>query len=392
MTIARPLLILGLSALGVVTAVQSVPTRSLGKLLAEHPEPFSGIVEVRELASGSVIVLDGKDNVLQLLSQDLETATRVSRVGSGPAEYRRVMQLIAHRADTTYAYDVMNARFLVIDPRGAATTTVSLRDAAGGLPVGPMAVRGYDARGRLYYQGINFRMGKDGPAFADTAPLLRLTGATKAIDTLAWVRIGMPRVNMSGDMQKGGGSVRLGMPAFPVVDEWGIMPDGRVAVLRGRDYRIDWIGPDGARRPGAAVPYTRVRVTDADKAKSRETNRKVQQEVSKAAAGAASGIPGGSRGKMPSMKVDEPTEWPEYKPPFAQGALKVAPNGELWVARLRPAADEAPLFDVLDATGVLRYRVQLPKKSRLAGLGARHIYVVRIDDDDLEYLQRYDRQ
>ena len=58
----------------------------------------------------------------------------------------------------------------------------------------------------------------------------------------------MPRVNMSGDMQKGGGSVRLGMPAFPVVDEWGIMPDGRVAVLRGRDYRIDWIGADGARR------------------------------------------------------------------------------------------------------------------------------------------------
>jgi hypothetical protein len=75
MTSARSLLILGLSAVGVVTAVQSTPTRSLGKLLAEHPEPFSGIVEVRELASGSVIVLDGKDNVLQLLSPDLETAT-----------------------------------------------------------------------------------------------------------------------------------------------------------------------------------------------------------------------------------------------------------------------------------------------------------------------------
>ena len=137
------------------------------------------------------------------------------------------------------------------------------------------------------------------------------------------------------------------------------------------------------------MPYTRVRVTDADKTKMRETNRKVQQEVSKAAAGAASQVPGGARGKMPSMKVDEPTEWPEYKPPFGQAALEVAPNGELWVARLRAAADEAPLYDVLDATGVLRYRVELPKNSRLAGLGARHIYVVRIDEDDLEYLQRY---
>ena len=187
MTIARPLLMLGLSVLGVVAGVQSTPTRALGKLLGEHPEPFSGILEVRELASGSVIVLDAKDNLLQFVSPDLKTGTRVSRVGSGPAEYRRVMQLIAHRGDTTYAYDVMNARFLVIDPRGAAATTVPLRDASGGLPVGPMAVRGYDQRGRLYYQGMNFRMGKDGPAFGDTAPLLRLTGATKAIDTLAWV-------------------------------------------------------------------------------------------------------------------------------------------------------------------------------------------------------------
>ena len=118
MTIARPLLMLGLSVLGVVAGVQSTPTRALGKLLGEHPEPFSGILEVRELASGSVIVLDAKDNLLQFLSPDLKTGTRVSRVGLGPAEYRRVMQLIAHRGDTTYAYDVMNARFLVIDPRG----------------------------------------------------------------------------------------------------------------------------------------------------------------------------------------------------------------------------------------------------------------------------------
>jgi hypothetical protein len=378
-----------LFALPAFLGAQGVPTRTVGKVIAEHPEPFSGVLDVRELAGGGVIVLDAKDNLMQFVSANLQTAHKISREGSGPTEYRQVAKLIPHRGDTTYAYDIMNARFLVIDPRGTAVSTVSLRDASGGLPVGPMSVRGYDQRGRLYYQGLNFSMGKDGPAFSDTAPLLRLDGSAKKVDTLAWLRIGMPSVKLSGDVQKGGGAVRLGMGAYPIVDEWGIMPDGRVIVLRGRDYRIDWIGPTGARSAGPLVPYTPVRVTEADKEQVREANKRMQAQVSKAAA-AAAGRANASQAKVPSMSVDAPTEWPEHKPAFAQGALRVRPNGELWIGRLRAAVDKAPLYDVLSSSGALAYRVQLPPRTRLAGVSARFLYVVRIDEDDLEYLGRYE--
>lgn len=384
------LVLFALIALPTVGWGQGIPTRTVGKVIAEHPEPFSGVLEVRELSGGGLILLDAKENLLQHISANLQTARPISREGSGPTEYRQVVKLIPHRGDTTYAYDIMNARFLAIDPRGVAVTTVSVRDASRGLPVGPMSVRGYDQSRRLYYQGLNFTMGANGPAFLDSAPLLRIDASRNKIDTLTWLRIPMPSVKMSGDVEQGGGAVRLAMNAYPIADEWAIMPDGRVVVVRGREYRIDWYAPAGARSAGPAIPYAPVRVTEADKEQIRRANKRMQEQVSKAAAEAAGNVPGGSRAKMPSMTVDAPTTWPQHKPAFAQGALRVRSNGELWVARLRAAGEEGQLFDVLSTAGTLSHRVQLPPKSRLVGLGARYVYVVRVDKDDLEYLGRYE--
>jgi hypothetical protein len=384
---------LALALLPVVLGAQKVQSRALGKPLAELAEPFSGAADVRELADGRLVVLDARDNLLQLVSADLATVRQIGREGSGPTEYRRITQLVARRDDSTLAYDVMNARFLVIDATGAAAGTISLREASGGLPVGPMAVRGYDGAGRLYYQGMKFAMGPSGPAISDTSVILRLDPAKGRVDTLGRVRIGAPAMKMSGDPQKGTGAMRLSMPAFPVVDEWGLLPDGRVVVVRGADYRMEFISEPGSARSLAPVPYERVKVTKADHEKAREARKRMEAEVSRAAASAAASVPANARGRgrMPSMAVDEPTEWPEYKPAFAQGALKVAPDGELWVARLRAASEEGQLYDVFTRAGALRLRVALPPKTALVGIGAKHLYVVRIDADDLQYLQRHTR-
>ena len=373
---------------------QKVATRTLGKPLAELEEPLSQAADVRELSDGRLVVLDVKDNVLQLVSADLSTLRQVGREGSGPTEYRRISQLIAREPDSTLAYDVMQARFLVIDARGAATGTRSLREAAGGMPVGPMAVRGYDASGRIYYQGMKFAMGASGPSISDTSVILRLDPARKHVDTIAFVHIGAPGMKLSGDAQKGTGAMRVTMPAFPVVDEWGLLPDGRVVVVRGADYRLEFISGPGAVKLLPPVAFERVKVTDGDKAKAREARKRLEKEMSRAAASAAASIPATAKGRarMPSMALDEPTEWPEYKPPFGQAALRVAPDGELWVARHRSAADEdAKLYDVFTPAGVLRARVQLPPKATLVGIGRKHLYVVREDQDELQYLQRHPR-
>jgi hypothetical protein len=97
---------------------------------------------------------------------------------------------------------------------------------------------------------------------------------------------------------------------------------------------------------------------------------------------------GGQTTTYRARPVVEPLEWPEYLPPFLDRALRFAPDGMLWVERTVPA-DAAPVHDVIDAEGRVSYRVSLPKKTRLVGFGANSAYLVRIDDDDLEYLQRY---
>lgn len=373
-----------------IGAAQRVPTRTLGKPLAELEEPFSGAFDARELRDGRLVVLDVKDNTLSLLASDLSSVTPISREGSGPTEFRRLTQLVPRKGDSTLAYDVMNARFLVVDGRGSAVSTISLREASGGLPVGPMAVKGYDASGRLYFQGMKMRMGPNGPALSDTSSVLRLDPAKKVVDTLSWVRIGSPGMKMSGDVSKGTGAMRLTVPAFPVVDEWGLLPDGRIVVVRSDTYSMEFITGPGATTTRVTVPYERVKVTNQDHARFRKQREDMQKEIRKVVAGASASMPQ-ARGKMPSMAVDEPTEWPAVKPAFGQAALKVAPDGEIWISRLRDAAFEGQSWDVFTPAGVRRMQFDLPAKHALVGIGTKHVYVTRSDADDLQYLGRYAR-
>ena len=59
--------------------------------------------------------------------------------------------------------------------------------------------------------------------------------------------------------------------------------------------------------------------------------------------------------------------------------------------RTRPAGDKIPTYDVFDRTGTLVKKVSLNPSSRVIGFGKGVVYVVRTDEDDLQYLQRYAR-
>jgi hypothetical protein len=369
--------------------VAQVPVKALGKPLAEAEDPFSGILDVRETSTASLIVLDTKDNALYYVTASLSAATKVSREGSGPLEYRRLLSLIGRGGDSTLAYDVLNARFLVLDGKGAPTGTISLRDAAGGMPVGPAQVRGYDRMGRLYFQGIKVSMGKAGPSVSDTTFILRLDPRSKRTDTLGIARMGMPGMKMSGDVQKGTGSVGVTMPAFPVVDEWSLLPSDQVLLLRGANYQMELLGGTEAVRRLPPVRYTPVKVTAADKTKVREQVKQAEVEMKKAAASAASAL--GAQGRLPGMAMVEPDVWPAVKPAFGQGALRIAPDGEIWVLLHREAANERPLYDVFAPDGTLKFRVELPRKASVVGFGTKAVYVARMDEDELQYLGRYPR-
>jgi hypothetical protein len=77
-------------------------------------------------------------------------------------------------------------------------------------------------------------------------------------------------------------------------------------------------------------------------------------------------------------------------PPFlANGtALAFSNDGYLWVRRTGPAG-QPPTYDVIDRAGNLAAKVVLPQRTRLAGFGNGTVYTVRLDEDDLQYLQRH---
>jgi hypothetical protein len=101
------------------------------------------------------------------------------------------------------------------------------------------------------------------------------------------------------------------------------------------------------------------------------------------------------RGAPPTFQVVRPPptseqswQYPEYLPPFLYDAVWFSPDGVLWVRRTT-APKAPPTFDNIDDTGRLVERIALPPRTKLVGFGAGTVYVVRIDDNDLQYLQRF---
>jgi hypothetical protein len=96
---------------------------------------------------------------------------------------------------------------------------------------------------------------------------------------------------------------------------------------------------------------------------------------------------GGSTMELMRQPYEPPKQWPEFLPPY-RGTGQFAPDGLIWINRMT-AADRPPLYDIIDANGKLFERVELPPRTKLVGFGAKSVYLVRFDQDDLQYLQRY---
>jgi hypothetical protein len=363
------------------------PTRTFSKPVAEFEEPFTAIGSIRELSNGRVIVSDARDRIVQMLDFESGEATQVGREGQGPGEYSFPGGVYAAPGDSTLLFDPLNQRLLVIAPNGKPAGQHALR--REGTGPGPRAMgqpRATDARGRLYSEGMGFRMGPDGPQTSDSVPIVRYDRGRSISDTLAFIKPPRNNASISGSQGNVRVSVGGGNPLAPR-DEWAVAPDGRVAIVRPDPYRVEWIAANGARTVGPVIPAPKVKVTAADK-KQIEDARKGQTAMMITR---SDGPRGGQQQARAMSAADLPplTDWPEYKPPFTSGAARIAPNGELWLRRTRPPGDEVPYYDVFDARGQLVGHVTLPKGTRLVGFGRNSVYLVRTDADDLQYLQKY---
>jgi hypothetical protein len=388
----RIAVLLVVAGAGTASAAAQQRNLALSKPEAAFPEPFTAIRGVREMPDGRALVSDLRDKLVMLVDFSSGSAERIGREGQGPQEYALPGTLFPLPRGETLLQDLGNRRFLTIRADGSVGGTLSpppppahasdgARPGGFGLVVALLEAHGVDAMGRLYFQGIPAPTGETSP---DSLPIMRWDRAGTAIDTIAWIPVTedmRPRVTRQGSNAF---MMRIGSNrAWPRQLQWVVAPDGRIAMVSPEPYRVTWLGPRGATE-GPVVPYQPIEVTEAEKRAYREQMARVTPIMMAFGDGGRRAAP-----PPPRPNTEEP-EWPETLPPFSgRDAVLLTPEGEVWVQRLHRASDPTPRYDVFDSAGRLTGQVTLPPRSRVVGFGKGTVYVVRMDEDDLQYLERY---
>lgn len=353
---------------------------SLQEPSSAYAEPFSLIGGIRELDDGRVLVSDALEERLYALDPGLTAVETISKKGQGPDEYRQPDGLFGWPGDSTLMVDLGNGRMTVIgsDYGFGRTVPIVQQEDMGLQIIIPEAV---DGGGFLYYQPRGDGM------IRDSADIVRWQ-PDAAGDPEPVIRVKLSDVTES--TSGGANDMRQEVRPVPLSPEdgWSVGPDGSVAVVRSGDYHVDWVRPDGSVVSGPPVPYEPVPVKQADKeawAEELAANGMMMMVSNENGVMNASMRRGGGR----APGVDR-FEWPEVKPPFNPGSVRVDPLGYLWVERYVPAGD-APVLDVFDGGGDLVASVTIPHRSSLRGFGEGTLYLTRWDDLGFQWLERYGR-
>lgn len=363
-----------LSALSVALPLQlqeaaGQEIRPLGAAEARAAEGFTHVFDLVELRDGRVLLSDSRERSLAVLDLDRGTVERIGRRGQGPREYQSVYSILP-RADGSFAvYDANQRRVTVVSADGEVVGSESFeRPPLRGFS----APRGPDPRGRWI---IDARaVGPSG--LLREAVLCRWDPSGGEVDSVGVL------------MQYAPGQGGRGIVPMPVGDAWSVLPDGSVARVVAEDYHVEWWGPDGSRVAGPPIPHRRIRVGAA------EREAWVRELLARPAAGA--NMSRSSRGAAPSrsevttrLASFEAGRFPDFVPPFAWGYTPASPRGHVWVRLDVESGPDRTVFDVIDRRGGLAHRISVEGRARVVGFGPDRVYLVRADDFDLEWVERY---
>jgi hypothetical protein len=433
-------------------AQQPPPVRPLGPIVKVSVEPLASVASVRALPDGRVFANDIIAHRVVLFDSTLTSALVVADSTSATANAygARPGGLIPYRGDSTLFVDPASLSMLVIDASGKIAHVISAPRPAD-IPYlvgGPFGTPGFDGKGRLVYRGGTLiarpTTGPDGkfvlPQMPDSAPVVRVDLATRNVDTAGFFRI--PKIVMSmTQLPNGGMSASSIQNPLPQVDDWAVLPNGSIAFIRGRDYHVDWLDPDGRAIASPKMPFDWEHLNDDQKAAfldsakavitARTDSLRTQMEKS-----AVNGVPmvlnpGGGRGAdasgmgggggggmmivrmqvddggagagkgngggpppsgqpaltMPPPQFVQPNELPDYKPPFQQGATRADADGNLWI-RTTKVTEGRAVYDIVNSKGVLIDRVQLPAFRTIAGFGPGVVYMGVKDAEGIVHLER----
>jgi hypothetical protein len=383
------------------------PVRQLPASAVTSPEALGSLAAVRGLSNGSVLVNDQVSRRVLLLDSDLKLVRVVadSTPNTNNAYGGRSGGLFPFRGDTSLFVDPSSLSFLVIDPEGRLVRTMAAPrpNDINFMTGGNMTMPGFDAQGRMLYRGrmpSTQNANKD-PVVPDSAPIVRVDLSTRKADTAAYFKIQKTIVSVTKDAS--GNIMSMNMMInnlLPLVDEWAVMSDGTAAIVRGQDYRVDFLNADGTVTRGAKLPYDWERLPDEKKAEIIDSTRafrekaraqilatapvttrsaageRVETRMSKTTDGSNVSIAmGPGNGPPPPIMLPEPSDLPDYRPAFGIVGVKADMENRIWVRTTAVLqSGGGAVYDVIDRSGKREDRVQLPVGTTIAGFGKGVVY------------------
>ncbi len=422
-----------------VAAVRALPAPT-----ATSTDSLGSIAAVRQLPNGNVLVNDQARRRVTLMDSTLKVIGTVADSTSSTANAYGVRPggLLPYRGDSTLFIDPASLSMLVIDGAGkvvrvmAAPRPTDVQFLVGG----PFGNPGFDSQGRLVYRSFprpNFTRDASGnptaPQFPDSAALVRFDLTARKLDTAVFFRIPKQNVAMSRD-ENGGMRVTVTINPLPVVDDWAVLSDGTIAIVHGRDYRVEFVGADGARTVADKIPFEWQRLSDEDKVAFIDSTRVAMEKLRSQrggfvnfGGGAGPDIAGGGgagrqvitmrvdgaepprRGgdrpqggangggaspangeiTLPPLNFVSPSELPDYKPVFGTGAVRADMDNRIWVRTIpTKSSTGGAIYDVIDRSGKLVDRVQVPANATIAGFGKGGVVYVGVRENGEIRLQR----
>jgi hypothetical protein len=424
------MLVAALMAANTPARAQREPAvRPLGPITRVSTQPMASVSAAIPLSDGHVYVNDVVSRRVLLFDSTLATAKVVadSTAVTSKAYGARPGALFAYRADTAILTDPASGSMPVLGPTGTIARVMAAPTVAGpiGLNLGnPFYPPGFDAQGRLVTQLptlVRFADAIPGKAseqqtMMDSSFIVRMDLAARTLDTVAPFKTVKINQVIGRDEDGRMTSMKMTPDILPVVDDWTVCSDGTIAVVRGRDYHVDWVGVDGRWRSTPKMPFDWQHLDDAqktaliDSALAAIKARRDSMDAIIASRGAmpAGAVGGGGRGDVvaaaggrgrnggdgsgapPPQLIDgRPAlaDLPDYRPAFLRGSTRADAEGNLWI-RTTTLVKGQPVYDVVNRQGTIVDRVQLPLFRTIAGFGPGAIYMAVKDAAGTVHLER----
>ena len=285
MSISSLAAILALAPSILLAQQASVPVLDLPEPTVRTADRLGAVLGLRQTADGKVLVNDALHR--QMLLFDTLLANRIVALdsvdGTSTSYGPRAVPLIPFIGDSSLFVDLKSRTVVVLDGHGRIARTIALpRPQDIVALVG--ATSGFDTKGRLVFRGGRptsgppTRMPTPSSEASDSLVLLRADFDARRVDTVG--RIARPAMKLTTQKSRGGAvyTVRALDPLRPV-DEWAVLANGSIALVRGHDYHIDWIDADGTTRSSAKLPFEWKRLADDEKRKLDDSLRTAQDSL-----------------------------------------------------------------------------------------------------------------